>query len=413
MVAVAEAYKLEDLVEITSSKRIFYNEYVEDGIPFYRSKEIIEKFNKNSITTELFITEERYNSIKEDFGVPKEGDILLTSVGTLGIPYLVKKNDVFYFKDGNLTWFRNFDKKLNSKFLFIWLISQIGKNALENITIGSTQKALTIQGLKSIRIDLPDLNEQAKIIETFDNFDLKIELNNKMNRTLEQISQAIFKHWFIDFEFPNENGKPYKSFGGKMVGDLPENWKCEKLSKVARIEIGRTPPRKEEQWFSTNGKDIKWISIKDMGGCGAYIHKTNEYLTKAAVEKFNIPQIPENTLLLSFKLTIGRLAITTETMLSNEAIAQIKSDILGPEFLYLYLKTYDFQALGSTSSIASAMNSTMIKDMPVLIPTKIELNTFYNLIKPIFEQIKNNLSQNQNLSQLCDLLLPRLMSGKN
>ncbi len=94
-------YKLGNLVEIGSSKRIFYKEYVEDGVPFYRSKEIIEKHNSNNISTDLFITEERFEQIKNKFGAPSNGDLLLTSVGTLGIPYLVSSEDRFYFKDGN------------------------------------------------------------------------------------------------------------------------------------------------------------------------------------------------------------------------------------------------------------------------------------------------------------------------
>ncbi len=147
-------YSLGGLAEITSSKRIFYSEYVDSGIPFYRSKEVINLFKKEPVQTELFITQERFNEIESKFGVPKENDILLTSVGSLGIPYLVKASDKFYFKDGNLTWFRNIDKSLlDPKYLYIWLSSSIGKQKLDEVTIGSTQAALTISGLKTIEIE--------------------------------------------------------------------------------------------------------------------------------------------------------------------------------------------------------------------------------------------------------------------
>ncbi|HHF1618267.1 TPA: restriction endonuclease subunit S, partial [Haemophilus influenzae] len=96
-------YKLDELVEITSSKRIMRSEYQEDGIPFFRSKEIIELNSGNEITTELFISKERFLEIKKKFGTPSYGDILLTSVGTLGVPYFVNYKEEFYFKDGNLT----------------------------------------------------------------------------------------------------------------------------------------------------------------------------------------------------------------------------------------------------------------------------------------------------------------------
>src|SRR5665648_489946 len=142
---------LGELCDITSSKRIFYNEYVSAGVPFYRSKEIIEKANRNNISTELFITNEKYDEIKMKFGVPKKGDILMTSVGTLGVPYVIKDDEKFYFKDGNLTWLKP-RKNIYSMFLYYYLISNIGKQKLDEITIGSTQEALTISGIKTIDI---------------------------------------------------------------------------------------------------------------------------------------------------------------------------------------------------------------------------------------------------------------------
>lgn len=122
--------KLKDILEITSSKRIFMSEYLDGGIPFYRSKEIIEKSKGNSISTELFISEDKFNDIKKKFGVPVAGDILLTSVGTLGIPYLVQEEDEFYFKDGNLTWFRHFSNDIDNKFMLCWLQSKMLKTSL-------------------------------------------------------------------------------------------------------------------------------------------------------------------------------------------------------------------------------------------------------------------------------------------
>lgn len=220
-------YKLGELCTITSSKRIFYKEYVSEGVPFFRSKEIIEKANGNDISTELFITKDKFQEIKDKFGVPLAGDILLTSVGTLGVSYQVQESDYFYFKDGNLTWFKDFSDKINTKFLLYWLRSPLGKEGFNNITIGSTQAALTIAGLKGIKLSIPDLPTQTAIAEILSSLDDKIELNNKINQELENLAQTLFKQWFIDFEFPNENGEPYKSSGGEMVdselGEISNN----------------------------------------------------------------------------------------------------------------------------------------------------------------------------------------------
>ena len=177
-----ERVKINELVEISSSKRIFHSEYVDDGIPFYRGKEIIELSTKPDISTELFITEERYNEIKEKHLVPTKGDILLTAVGTLGVPFQVRNYKPFYFKDGNLIWFKNFSNKMSSDFLYNWLKLKTTQNQLNTISIGSTQKALTITSIKELEIPLILDKEKREI------FDKVLSSNlNKVNHNLAQI----------------------------------------------------------------------------------------------------------------------------------------------------------------------------------------------------------------------------------
>lgn len=136
-----KTYKIGSLCSISSSKRIFAKEYQPSGIPFYRGKEVIEKQKGETVSTELYISKSKYDEIKNKFGVPEEGDMLLTSVGTLGIPYVVK-NETFYFKDGNLTWFSNF-KGINSKFLYYWFLSPMAKNAIDAKAIAREQNNIT------------------------------------------------------------------------------------------------------------------------------------------------------------------------------------------------------------------------------------------------------------------------------
>src|SRR5699024_2849126 len=192
----------------------------------YRSKEIILKHNKKEITDPLFISYDRYEEIKEKYGAPKDGDILLTSVGTLGVPYIVNSKEKFYFKDGNLTWLKNFKEVVNNRYIYYWVQSKYGKNEINKITIGSTQQAITINSLKSLEIQLPSLRMQNKISRTLDAIYEKENNNLNIINSLEELAQTLFKRWFVDFEFPNEEGKPYKSSGGKMVeselGMIPE-----------------------------------------------------------------------------------------------------------------------------------------------------------------------------------------------
>ena len=181
---------LGELLTITSSKRIFYSEYVDSGVPFYRSKEIIELHNTGSTKSELYITEERLNEIIQKFGAPQEGDILLTSVGTLGIPYRVNADDRFYFKDGNLTWFKDFTI-ISSIIIFYWLKSDIGKEQLDSITIGSTQSALTISGLKEIKLPIPPKEIIERLTYELNSFDEKISQNMKQIQTLENLRDTL------------------------------------------------------------------------------------------------------------------------------------------------------------------------------------------------------------------------------
>jgi len=168
-----EVKKLGDVAEVGSSKRIFRNEYVEYGIPFFRGKEIIQLSQGKSISTELFIKADKYNTIREKFGVPQKDDILISSVGTIGVSWLVENNKPFYFKDGNLTWIKNYKPVVNGHIISQWLKSSSTQDQIKGETIGSTQQALTISALRTLKIALPkdesyveDISEKLKLWNT-------------------------------------------------------------------------------------------------------------------------------------------------------------------------------------------------------------------------------------------------------
>ncbi len=174
------------------------------------------------------------------------------------------------------------------------------------------------------------------------------------------------------------------------------------LGDICDIKIGRTPPRKQPQWFSES-HGMKWVSIKDMGNTGKYISQTSEFLTVDAIKKFNIPIIPAGTLLMSFKLTVGRLGFTEYDMCSNEAIAQLSikdPDIVDKNYLYYYLKNFNFGSLSSTSSIATAVNSKTVKNMSVNLPPLDQQKKIANILGSLDEKIELNCRMNETLEQL-------------
>jgi type I restriction enzyme S subunit len=282
--------------------------------------------------------------------------------------------------------------KNNAKFLFYLL-----KNMDLNQHAGGSSHPLVTQALlNSLDVKYTDdILEQCAIAGVLSSLDDKIDLLHRQNKTLENMAETLFRQWFIK--------------------EAKEEWEKKILNKVVDIGIGRTPPRKEVRWFSNNPQDIKWISIKDLGDSGVFIFDTSEYLTKEAVKTFNIPIIPKDTVLLSFKMTVGRVGVTTEPMLSNEAIAHFTFNTDTPftkEYLYLFLKTFEYDSLGSTSSIVTAINSSMIKEFEVVIPDEGIMQRFRQITLPVFNKIKQNQLQIRNLEKMRDMLLPKLMSGE-
>lgn len=293
-------------------------------------------------------------------------------------------------------------------YLYYNIFSKKFIDYVNSIHTGSAIPHISQKQIEDYKILLPDLEMQRRIASILSSLDRKIELNNKINADLEEMAQAIFKNWFVDFE-------PFK--GGKFVdselGMIPEGWKVGRADDFYQINIGKTPPRKENKWFSTNPADKIWVSIANMGNSGIFISDSSEYLTKEAVDRHNIIMVPRNTILLSFKLTVGRVAIADKELTTNEAIARfILSDDKYMEYLYLYLKNFDYNSLGSTSSIATAVNSKTIKGMQMLQPSDKIIDAFHIQVNPIFEKIRSLTKENSRLSLLRDTLLPRLMSGE-
>ena len=275
---------------------------------------------------------------------------------------------------------------------------------------GSAQPSLNRNFVHPTPVSVPPPDEQRRIAAVLGALDDKIELNRKMNRTLEAMAQAIFKSWFIDFD-----GHDPAAMVDSELGPIPRGWRIRRAEDVADIGIGKTPPRKEAEWFSTNLADVPWVSIRDMGACGVYVAETAEYLTKAAVDRHRVRRIPDNTVVVSFKLTVGRVAIADGEMCSNEAIAHFRlpeGSPLAAEFLYCCLKAFRYEDLGSTSSIATAVNSKSIQSMKLLIPDGEAVLRFQHAAMPLFRRIKVLSHQNRTLAALRDALLPKLISGE-
>lgn len=323
-------------------------------------------YDKYVYETKEFIKE---SGLKNTKHLPS-GTLILTNSATPGIPIFLGKDMCLH--DGFL-YFTNINEEIiNKNYLYYWFI--YNRNLIVNQANGSVFKNLKKEIVENFKIEVPDYNIQLKTIRILDNINNKINQNNEINNNLYEQINYIYKETFKDYQ-------TYK-----------------RLDEVSNVTIGKTPPRSEQECFTNNKNDIKWISISDLGKSGVFIYDTNEKLKKDAVEKYNIKVIPEDTIILSFKLTVGRVGITTEDMTTNEAIAHF--DLYNKKYknyLYCMLKNYNYNDLGSTSSIATAINSKIVKSMKIGIPYDNDLEKFNNLTFSMFDLIKLNEKNNSKL----------------
>ena len=382
---------LGDVCQISSSKRIFAKEYQKKGIPFYRGKEIIEKHKGNDVTTELFISPDRYKEIKNKYEVPRKGDVLLTSVGTLGVTWLVDE-DEFYFKDGNITWLRP-NEKIIPEFLYLWLNSTEAQNQIDAKCIGSTQKALTIETLNKFYISLPSIDLQYKIIAIIKPLEDKIVNNRKINKNLEQQAETLFHSLFVE--------------------NVNLTWKDGVLSDLGTVVAGGTPSKTKPEYYSEQG--IAWITPKDLSlNKSKFISHGEIDISELGFSKSSATKMPTGTVLFSSRAPIGYIAIAVNEVTTNQGFKSVvPNENIGTAFMYYLLKfllpTIEGMASGSTFKEISGAG---MKSVPVVIPDNETIEKFNTFCTPIFQQQEVLETENSRLTDIRDALLPKLMSGE-
>ncbi|GAY31574.1 restriction endonuclease subunit S [Prevotella sp. MGM2] len=385
-------YQLKDVTTILGDGLHGTPEYDENGTVFFiNGNNLVDGKIEIKDSTKR-VSEEEANKYRKNL---TQRTIFVSINGTIGNVAKYKGEACIL---GKSACYFNVAENFDLNFIYYVVASQQFKDAITRLATGTTIKNVSLETMRNYSFMAPSINEQKRISSILSSLDSKIELNRRINDNLEQQAQALFKAWFVEFE----------PFGGTM----PSNWEICEAQKYFNINIGKTPPRNEMRWFSQKSTDCKWASISDLGKCGLFINDTSEYLTKDAVETFNIIVVPKGTILLSFKLTLGRVSITTCPLTTNEAIARflINHDY-EREYLYLLLKQFDYTSLGNTSSIATAVNSKIIRSMPIMMPTVDVLQRFHHIVSPIFTRMRFLSDEIMQLTDTRNTVLPQLMSG--
>lgn len=373
----------------------------ESGYRLVTGKHI--KNGEIDISNAYYISEKDYNAINNR-SLVEQWDVLMSMIGTVGETAVVKEKPNYAIK--NIALFKCGGSKLKGYWLYYYLSSPLCQGYMNGSQKGSSQQFLSLNQLRSLPILITEEAYMRNVVNILSAYDDLIENNQKQIKLLEEAAQRLYKEWFVDLRFPGYETTP-------ILDGIPQGWKKLSAESFFNITIGKTPPRAESQWFTNMYEGIPWISISDMGESSTFIFETSEGLTNKAVEKYKIKIIPAGTILLSFKLTVGRVSIATTNMCTNEAIAHFRlSNEQQREYVYCYLKNYHYDSLGSTSSISKAVNSKIIKAMPFVLPGDDLIEKFSKITAPLFNQIFIKQKAILELKEARDRLLPKLMSGE-
>lgn len=302
---------------------------------------------------------------------------------------------------------------INDFIYYLAISPKLRDIAIKSMTGTSGRQRAQVNVIENTMIRIPSVTRQKVIAQLLSYLDDKIELNTRINQNLEAMAQAIFKHWFVDFEFPNENGEPYKSSGGEMVeselGLIPRGWRVKSVPEVANILSGGTPKTKVEEYW--NGK-IDFFTPKDATN-GVYAINTEKKLTKQGLEKCNSKFFPERTIFITARGTVGKLNITGKKMAMNQSCYAIQHQQSKQYYLYLVLK----QLLGKiiNSSNGAVFNAVNVRDFRIFkfvdAPNAL-VDLFEKKVSDLFKMNYVLTRQNENIINLRDTLLPKLMSGE-
>jgi type I restriction enzyme, S subunit len=366
-----------------------------------RSQNVLDfSFSKSGLA---FITEEQAYELKNV--ALEENDILLNITGDSVARVCQVPKDVLPARvNQHVAIIRGKNEIIDQQFLKYYLLQpSFRKYMLGLASAGATRNALTKTMIEFFEILAPPLPTQRQIASILTSLDDKIELNLQMNQTLEAMAQAIFKEWFVDFNFPG--------FDGELVDGLPKGWRMGKLNEMYKTTSGGTPSRAKEEYYE-NGT-INWVKSKELNG--SFIFDTEEKITADAVKNSSAKLIPKHSVLVAmYGATVGEYAITTRDTTCNQAICAVIEDGSYPfTYFFEYFKINKNSIIGQASGSAQQnISQALIQQLDILVPPIYVVKKYHSIVESMFIKMENNLLQIQSLTQTRDTLLPKLMSGK-
>lgn len=400
-------------------ERVTLNEISIDGKGSYGIAAAAVPYSKD-LNTYLRITD-----ITDDGVLIKEG---LKSVDDKNSEnYLLKPNDIVFARTGNSTGrcyfydgrdgklvyagflikFSLDPGKLNPKFMRYYTLSDEYKNWVASFSSGSTRGNINAKTYGDMIINLPPREQQDSLVSILSTLDEKIEVNNKINKTLEEMAQAIFKHWFVDFEFPNEDGEPYKSSGGEMVdselGPIPKGWAVKKLTEIAEITMGQSP----------NGS-----SFNEEGMGSVFYQGRTDFTKRYPIRRLYTTEPKRMALkgdiLMSVRAPVGDLNIANEECCIGRGLCAVRSRDNHNSFIFytmMQLKNV-FDVFNGEGTVFGSIGKDDLNSIKIAYPANQVLNKFECTVSRLDCKYLYLDKENRILSKIRDTLLPKLMSGE-
>ena len=388
---------LGSLGKISMCKRILKEETSESGdIPFYK----ISTFGG---IADAFISKDIFEKYRETYSYPKIGDILISAAGTLG-KTVIFDGKPSYFQDSNIVWVDNDEKTVINSFLYYFYQTNPWIK-----TTGSTINRLYNNDIKNLEISFPDLIKQQSIAAVLSALDKKIALNKQINARLEEMAKTLYDYWFVQFDFPNANGKPYKSSGGEMVFDetlkreIPKGWAVKSLNQVADIVMGQSPDgasynlEQEGTIFFQGSTDFDWR-----------FPNVRQYTTSPT--RF----AQKGDILLSVRAPVGDLNISPFECCIGRGLAALRSKSGNNSFLFYVMKYFKtvFERRNTEGTTFGSITKDDLHSLKLVAPADNVLEKYNEIASKYDEMIFIRSQQNHQLTQLRDFLLPMLMNGQ-
>ena len=371
-------------------------------------------FKINTSKDDLYYT----GPVRDEF-IMKRGDIItpLTeqAIGLLGSTAIIPEDNK-YIQSQDVAKIICKESVLHPMYAFYLISSETVKRQLSVAAQQTKIRHTSPDKIKDCVVWIPDLEEQKRIASILSALDNKIALNREINQNLEAMAKQLYDYWFVQFDFPNEEGKPYKSSGGVMTKDgrtnrlLPKNWNVKTISEIeGDIITGKTPSTSDEANF---GGEIPFITIDDIRKA-PFIYMTERTLTEKGANSQSNKFLPEGSLCCSCIGTTGIIGFVGKRGQTNQQINTIVfEDDMNKEFLYFSLNLYFQFAKAKTGNILPNMNKEEFSNILVVYPPNDILQRFHAIASALFSQMNNNVIELNSLTKQRDELLPLLMNGQ-